>query len=77
MSLEKNQLIYFINYFLLKSFNVNLFMCLHLEKDLSRVLRSEPGSIFTIASFSVNHRSHFLALFVYESVLEAIDHLRS
>ena len=38
-SLKKNKLIYFIKYFFLKNLNVNLFMCLHIETNLSHVLR--------------------------------------
>ena len=60
MFLKNNELIYFINYFFLKNLNVNLFMCLHLETNSSRVLSSDWGSAFMIASFSVKCRSHFL-----------------
>ena len=76
-SLKKNELMDFINYFFLKNFNMNLFMCLYLEIDSSRVLSSDSGSALMIVSFSVKHRSRFLVPLVYGWALQAIDHLRS
>ena len=61
----------------METLNVNLFMCLHLETNSSRVLCSDLGSAFMIASFSVKHRPHSLVPPVYEWALHAIDHLRS
>ena len=76
-SLKKNELIYCINNLLLKNPNLNLFMCLHLENNSSRVLRTDSGSAFMIASFSVKHRSHFVVLPVYGWALQATYHWRS
>ena len=64
-SLEKNEVIYFINYFFLRNLSVNLFMYLHLETNSSCVLSSDSWSAFMIASFFVKHRSPFLVPTVY------------
>ena len=64
-SLENNELVYFINFFLLKNHNVNLLMCLYLETNSSCMLSSDSGCAFMIAISSVKHRSHFLAPPVY------------
>ena len=64
-SLEKNEVIYFINYFFLRNLSVNLFMYLHLETNSSCVLNSDSWSAFMIASFFVKHRSPFLVPPVY------------
>ena len=70
-SLKKNELIYFINYFFLKKLSVNLFKCLHLETNSSRVLTSDSRSNFMIDSFSVKHRSYFLVPSLYRWALQA------
>ena len=46
-SLKKNKLIYFIKYFFLKNLNVNLFMCLHIEKQTCHTCSGICQSPFT------------------------------
>ena len=52
---------------------MKLFMSLHLEINLARMLSGDSGSAFMIASFSIKHRSHFLVPPVYGRAL----HLKS
>ena len=47
------------------------------ENNLSSVLRTDSGSAFMIAGFSVKHRSHFVVLPVYDWALQATYHWRS
>ena len=58
-----------------KHFKVNLFICLHLVMNSSRVLRREEGSAFAIVTFSVRHRSHFRVQPLQGRFLEVISQL--
>ena len=59
----------------MKNFNVNLFMCLHLETNSYHVLSSDSGSAFMTTSFSVKHVPRFLVPPVDGWTLKAIYHI--
>ena len=63
------------HWLILKHFKVNLFICLHLEMNLSWVLSREEGSAFAIINFSVRYRSHFLVQPLKGRALEAISQI--
>ena len=74
-SLKQNELIHCINHFFLKNLNVNLFIRLHLEANLSHGLNSGSESAFMTANFSVKHRLHFH--FHHGWVCQALGNLTS